>query len=175
MARVTGDALTLCGVCNRRHTNLALLQGASAPDDWLAVSEGERLEAELTPDVCILPIDGLIRHYIRGHLQLPVDDPSFSPFVWSIWVELDEDSMRTIARHWSDPNRAAIRPLEGRLANELPYPQPTKGLPVEVHTRDMGQAPLIMLARGSEHALAQEQRLGITVHRVAVLGELLQR
>lgn len=175
MARVTGDALTLCSVCNRRHTNLALLLGASAPDDWLAVSTGERLEAELTPDVCILPDAGLIRHYIRGHLQLPVDDPTFSPFVWSVWVEVDEESMRTIAQHWSDPNRAAIRPLEGELANELPYAEPTKGLAVEVHTRDMGQAPLIMLARGSEHALAVEQRNGITVHRVAELGELLQR
>lgn len=175
MARVTGDALTLCGVCHRRHTNLTRLLGASAPDDWLAVSEGERLEAELTPDVCILPKDGLIRHYIRGHLQLPVDDPTFSPFVWSVWVEVEEDSMRTIAQHWSDPNRAAIRPLEGRLANELPYSEPTKGLAVEVHTRDLGQAPLLMLARGTAHLLAREQSEGITVHRVAELGELLQR
>ncbi len=175
MARVTGDALTLCGVCNRRHTNLTRLLGASAPDAWLAVSEGERLEAELTPDVCILPDNGVIRHFIRGHLQLPVDDPAITPFVWSIWVEVDEESMRLIARHWSDPNRAATRPLDGQLSNELPYPEPTKGLAVEVHTRDMGQAPLIMLARGSRHALAVEQREGITAHRVAELGELLQR
>lgn len=175
MARVTGDALTLCSVCNRRHTNLTRLLGASAPDDWLAVSNGERLEAELTPDVCILPDSGLIRHFIRGHLQLAVDDMELSPFVWSIWVEVSEDSMRLIAQHWSDPNRAATRPLEGVLANELPYSEPTKGLPVEVHTRDMGQAPLIMLSRGSTHGLAIEQRDGITVHRVAELGELLQR
>ena len=73
MARVTADALTLCGVCHQRHTNLALLLGPSAPDAWLAVSPGERLEAELTPDVCILPDGGVTRHYIRGHLQLPVD------------------------------------------------------------------------------------------------------
>ena len=39
----------------------------------------------------------------------------------------------------------------------------------------MGQAPLIMLARGSEHTLAGEQRNGITVHRVAELGALIQR
>ncbi len=175
MARVTADALTLCGVCHQRHTNLALLLGPSAPDAWLAVSPGERLEAELTPDVCILPDGGVTRHYIRGHLQLPVDEPPCDPFVWSVWVELDEDSMRTIAQHWSDPNRAAIRPLDGWLANELPYAEPAKGLAVEVHTRDMGQAPLIMLARGSEHTLAGEQRNGITVHRVAELGALIQR
>lgn len=163
-----------CPVCHELHLDVAGLLGPNAPDDWLAVSEGERLEAELTPDVCILPDNGLTRHFIRGHIQLPVEDIEPEVFVWSVWVELDEDSMERIARSWSDPNRAAIPPLEGRLANELPYEEPTRGLPITIHTRDPGMVPLLMVAE-PDHALAVEQRDGVLLHRVAELGSRLQR
>lgn len=157
------------------HNDLPELLGPSAPDDWLAVTNGERMEAELTQDVCILPHGGTTRHYIRGHIQLPVGDPELPLFVWSVWVELDENSMAAIARSWSDPNRAAIAPLSGRLATELPYEQPTRGLQITVHTRDPGQVPLLMVSESSGHALATEQREGIGAHRVAEFGALLQR
>ena len=164
-----------CDVCAQIHRDVAKVLGTSAPDDWLAVSNGERLEAELTPDVCILPHKGATRHFIRGHIQLPVVSPESDVFVWSVWVEVDEDSMAAIAHSWSDPNRAAMAPLSGRLATELPYEQPTKGLQVTVYTRDPGQVPLLMMSTGSFHTLAAEQRNGVSVHRVAEFSELLQR
>jgi len=162
-----------CSECHQVHFDVTPLLGPSAPDDWLAVSEGERLEAELTPDICILTDDGRTRHFVRGHIQLPVVDAYPPVFVWSVWVELDEDSMGLVARSWSNANRAAIPPLEGRLANELPYEQPTRGLPISVHTRDPGMVPLLMVSEA--HALALEQREGISIHRVAELGSRLQR
>lgn len=170
MARFTGSSHFECSVCHRRHENVAKLLGPRAPDDWALARPGERLEAELTPDICILPINGITRHFIRGHLQLPVDEQEFGPFVWSVWVELDELSMSEVARVWNDPNRAAVPPLHGRLANELPYEQPTRGLPVSVHTRDLGQVPLLMLSPGTHHSIADEQRDGIAVHRAAELA-----
>lgn len=162
-----------CRVCHQVHRGLTRILGTSAPDAWLAVSEGERLEAELTPDVCILPHQGVTRHFIRGHIQLPVHDFTSEVFVWSVWVELDAEAMERVARSWSNPNRAAIPPIEGRLANELPYEKATRGLTITVHTRDPGLAPLLMV--GEEHALAIEQREGIDLHRVAELEELLRR
>lgn len=170
---VTGDARTVCEVCHRVHLNVARLLGPNAPDDWLAVSKGERLEAELTPDICILPDQGATRHYIRGHLQLPVSEPQLSPFVWSVWVELDEWSMAEIAQHWSDPDRASMAPLTGWLATELPYEEPTKGLMVTLQNRGLGEVPLVRLAAGVDHRLATEQHNGVRVHRLAEFGQLL--
>ena len=104
-----------------------------------------------------------------------VVDPEPDVFVWSVWVEVDEDSMATIARTWSDPNRAANAPLTGRLATELPYEQPTRGLQITIYTRDPGMTPLLMLSSGSGHTLAAEQRNGVSLHRVAEFSELVQR
>jgi hypothetical protein len=170
MAHFTGSSHLECKVCHKVHRNVAKLLGPRAPDDWMLVNPGERLEAELTPDICILPCNGCTRHFIRGHLQLPVDESDFGTFVWSVWVELDEASMTEVARAWNNPNRASMPPLVGRLATELPYEQPTKGLPVSVHTRDLGQVPLLMLYPGIHHSLASEQREGIAVHRAAELA-----
>ena len=170
MGHFTGSSRQVCPVCHQVHRNVATVLGPKAPDEWARARPGERLEAELTPDVCILPSAGTSRHFIRGHLQLPVDETAFGVFVWSVWVELDESSMREVARWWSDPNRAASPPLLGRLATELPYEQSTTGLPVTVHTRDRGQVPLLMMYHGSRHCLAWEQREGIAVHRAAELA-----
>ncbi|MFZ0530195.1 MAG: DUF2199 domain-containing protein [Propionicimonas sp.] len=174
MAPVIDSSGAPCSVCHSVHRDLAKVLGTTAPDAWLAVTAGERLEAELTPDVCILPDQGTTRHFIRGHIQLPIEDLD-DIFVWSVWVELDEDSMAAIARRWSDPNRASMAPFTGRLATELPYEQPTKGLQVSVHTRDPGMVPLLMVSQGSGHVLTSEQHLGVPLHRVAEFAGLLQR
>ena len=162
-----------CSECHQYHVDVERVLGASAPDDWVSVSRGERLEAELTPDICIFTDSGRTRHFVRGHLQVPVVEGEPPVFIWSVWVELDEPSMELVARSWSHPNRAAIPPLEGRLANELPYEQPTRGLGITVHTRDPGLAPLLMVS--ADHALGAEQRDGISIHRLAQLGARLQR
>lgn len=165
---------TPCSVCHDVHRDLAKVMGTTAPDDWLAISDGERLEAELTPDVCILSDHGTTRHFVRGHIQLPIEDVP-DVFVWSVWVELDEASMAAIAQRWSDPNRASMPPFAGRLATELPYEKPTKGLQVSVHTRDPGMVPLLMLSASSGHVLTVEQVTGIPLHRVAEFAGLVQR
>lgn len=175
MVPVIGGTGMPCEVCRQVHRDLSRVLGTSAPDDWMSVTAGERLEAELTPDVCIMPFRGETRHFIRGHIQLPVVTPEPDVFVWAVWVEVDEASMAAIAHSWSDPNRAATAPLIGRLATELPYEQPTRGLQVSIHTRDPGMAPLLMMSQSSYHILAAEQRDGIALHRVAEFAELLHR
>lgn len=163
-----------CPVCQLLHDDVEELQGASAPDAWLTVSRGEQLESELTPDVCILAHQGRTRHFLRGHIQLPVHAAEPPYFVWSVWVELDEAGMSRIADSWTDPNRAAIPPLQGRLATELPYEEPAKGLSITIHTRDLGLAPLFMVDDAA-HDLGREQREGVDLHRLAELGSRLQR
>jgi hypothetical protein len=155
------------------HVDVATILGPMAPDAWGKAEAGERLEAELTPDVCILPCGGLVRYFVRGHLQLPLTDITFETFTWSAWVELDERSMKAVALTWSDANLAANPPLVGRLATDLPYSEPTSGLPVIAYTRDIGETPLLMLSPGCDHELAAEQRDGIDLHRAAEFACLL--
>lgn len=173
MARLSGTSRTSCTTCEVVHSDVATILGPTAPDAWAQVGEGERLEAELTPDVCVLPCGGLVRYFVRGHLQLPLTDLARESFTWSAWVELDEASMMSVARTWSDVNRAANPPLTGRLATDLPYREPTTGLPVIAYTRDIGEVPLLLVASSSDHELAAEQRDGIDLHRAAEFACLL--
>lgn len=175
MRRITGTSHLECNTCHKVHRNVANILGPKAPDAWAAASPGERLEAELTPDICLLPHNGRIRHFLRGHLQLRVDDHDFGDFIWSVWVELDEASMMVVARTWSDPNRASIPALYGHLATELPYEQPTSGLLVAVHTRAPGEAPELILDPHTKHCLTEEQAGGIAVHRAVELAGRLKR
>lgn len=164
-----------CELCEQVHPAPIAALGPTAPDAWLAASPGERLEAELTPDVCILPHDGTTRHFIRGHLQLPLRLPEEGVFVWAVWVELEEDAMRAVASSWTNPNRAASAPLTGTLATELPYCTATAGLKVSIHTRDPGQPPLLMVPPAIDHPLGVQQRQGVGRHQVARFAELMQR
>jgi hypothetical protein len=173
MARLSGTSRTSCTTCDVVHVDVATILGPTAPDAWARAGDGERLEAVLTPDVCVLPFSGLVRYFVRGHLQLPLTDIASEAFTWSAWVELDEASMTSVARTWGAVNRAANPPLIGRLATELPYPEPTAGLPVIVYTRDIGEVPLLIVSPGCEHDLAAEQREGVDLHRAAEFACLL--
>ncbi|MDR1767861.1 MAG: DUF2199 domain-containing protein [Propionibacteriaceae bacterium] len=161
----------LCPECQLDHSDVVWLLGPSAPDAWTSATTGERMEAELTPDICILPYRGRMRFFIRGHIQLPI--AGRDPFVWSVWAEVDEAAMDSMLRTWNHPNRAGLPQLAGRIANELPYEQPTRELPVMIANRDPGMVPLLMVSKGCGHVLAWEQRDGVTQHRVAQLAERL--
>lgn len=173
MARLSGTSGTSCTTCEVVHADVATILGPSAPDAWARATDGERREAVLTPDICMLTAAGLARYFVRGHLQLPLTDIASESFTWSAWVELDEASMTSVARTWSEVNRAANPPLIGRLATELPYTRATTGLPVTVWTRDIGEVPLLMVSPGCDHELAEEQRDGIDLHRAAEFACLL--
>ena len=173
MARLSGTSRTSCTTCEVLHVDVATILGPTAPDAWAQATEGERLEAVLTPDICILPSAGLVHYFVRGHLQLPLTDVTSEAFTWSAWVELDEASMTSVARIWGDVSRAANPPLVGRLATELPYAAATSGLPVIVYTRDVGEVPLLIVSPGCDHDLAAEQREGIDLHRAAEFACLL--
>ena len=79
--------------------------------------------------------------------------------------------MATTEQHWSDPDRAALPPMFGWLANELGlYDQPTALLAAHVHTRPPGMAPFVELDPSLDHPLVREQVDGISLHRVAELN-----
>ena len=163
-----------CHTCGQEHTDLATVLGPAAPDPWVYATDAERAAGELTSDLCVLTVDAQTHYFIRGQLELPVDDPELDLFVWSVWISLSEESMAITAQHWDDPARTDLPPMFGWLCNDLPYPEPTSPLPVSVHTRAPGVAPAVVLEPDVDHPLALEQRRGISRHRVAELNAHLQ-
>ena len=118
--------------------------------------------------------DGKHYFFVRGVLEIPVHDPEIVTFVWSVWVRLAGSSAKATIEHWNDADRVSLPPMPGQLANWLmPYEPPTTNLPVDLHTREPGVAPLFILDPSVDHPLVREQVDGISVHRLAELNRLL--
>jgi hypothetical protein len=163
------DTGFFCSTCGQYHEGLPMDFGAEAPIPWYAVPEGERASrCELTPELCM--IDGR-EFFVRGCLEVPVlDGPR--PFVWGVWASLSEANFKRTLELWGTPGREQEPPYFGWLCTGLPgYPE-TVLLKTHVHTRPVGQRPLIEL-EPTDHPLAVEQRTGITMARVRQIVESL--
>lgn len=158
-----------CTGCGEWHDELPMSFGATAPFWYDAIAPEERgRRAEISSDQCIL--DG--KHYfVRGCLELPVVDGP-EPFVWGVWVSLSEASFQRMSELWETPGREQEPPYFGWLSTSLPgYPE-TVNLKTRVHTRPLGERPLIEL-EPTDHPLAVEQRRGITLERVREIASQL--
>lgn len=159
-----------CASCGQPHEGLATVFGTDSPDLWANASEGERAGGELNDDLCTITLDGRRHFFIRGALELPVDDPRLESFTWSVWVSLSERSWETTLEHWDDPHRADLPAMFGWLSTALPYEKPTIAIGTHVHTREPGLCPLVELDPAADHPLVHEQAEGISLHRVAEIN-----
>lgn len=159
-----------CPTCGVRHSGLATIFGPHVPDAWRLASVEQRAAGLIGPELCSLSADGRPRHFVRGHLELRVDDPQLTPFIWSVWVEIGSTEMGVVIDYWDAPDRALTTPLAGRLATDLPYPRPTIGLSARLFLRSVGEVPLVQLDPAGDHELVDEQAEGIAVHRVAEIN-----
>jgi hypothetical protein len=162
-----------CAICGAHHEGLATVFGPSAPEPWAEATDGERRQGEINDDLCFLPGPGVSRAFIRGHLRIKAPQLPDEWFIWSVWVELSVEDMEMIEEHWLDLRREELLPMPGTLATELPYAQPTRGLGVRMFTRSPGEVPLFKLDRSQAHQLVEEQRQGVSLHRVAELNALM--
>lgn len=159
-----------CSICGEQHDGLATVFGAQAPDHWLHATEAERERGELNADVCVLEVAGQWHYFLRGHVDIAIIDAPGGVFSWSVWVSVSEKSMRHIAEHWDDPERAAAAPVFGWLCNELPYEASTLSIATNVHSRAPGIVPFIELDPSVDHPLVREQAAGMTLHRLAEIN-----
>ena len=103
--------------------------------------------------------------FVRGRIRIPVNDAD-EDFEWGVWVTLSEANYERMLELWSTPGREAEPAYFGWLSTELPIYEPsTLNLQTMVHTRPVGERPLIEL-EPTDHPLAVEQREGITLERV---------
>lgn len=169
MARHFGDGWR-CAVCGQSHRALATVFGPHMPEAWRRATAAEREDGLIGQDLCTITLADGTHHFVRGHLEIPVDDPQLDPFVWSVWVELPADAMTQVVEHWADPERESLPAFRGKLATDLPYKDPTLGMGVTLVTRGIGEVPMVRLDPRFDHVLVHEQYEGITAGRVAEIN-----
>jgi hypothetical protein len=162
-----------CAVCGLHHEDQLLDVRADRPELWLTVPEDE-LEARTwdAGDFCTVDDDGGRTHrYVRALIEIPVPELEHR-FAYGVWVEVETDSFNDVLRRYYAPDVLAgdAQPsYEGWLATRLAgYPRPTVGLPGSITLRAGTLAPAFVLDDVG-HVLSDEQREGISVHRVEEL------
>jgi hypothetical protein len=158
-----------CKTCGKWRDELPMSFGADAPYWYEVIAPEERSRrAELGSDQCIIDNQ---HYFVRGCLQIPILD-GVGPFIWGVWVSLSEKSFERMRQLWETPGREGEPPYFGWFSTSLPsYPE-TLNLKTTLHTRPVGQRPLIEL-EPTDHPLAVEQREGITMARVREIAEIV--
>jgi hypothetical protein len=113
------------------------------------------------------------RHFfVRDRIEARIIETG-ETFAWLIWVEVSANDFSKMGDLWTVEGREnKAEPYDGRLANNLAiYEVPTLGLPVKLHTRPVGVRPLVEVL--ADHQLRDEQRRGMTLHRVQEVYERL--
>ena len=175
LPRVRGAERTWqCAICGATHSGLATVFGGTYPDAFLDASPEVLTRSEANADTAVLDADEGPRYFVRGHVVLPVRDDALREFVWSVWVELTEEAIDEVGQRWKRKDRALLPPIPARLdAPSLPYEPPVVGLRALLRDRELGTVPLVLLEHSQGHPLVDEQRDGITIHRVAELNARL--
>jgi hypothetical protein len=150
-----------CATCGELHEGLPTDFGFRLPDEVHALGYLEQYQrTRSNSDLCTL--DGS-RHFIRGVLPLPIQETDDS-FGWGVWAEVEAQCHDSYMLTWDEPGEG-MAPFTGKLANDLPGYEGTLGLAVEVQFGPAGQRPTLRVAQGVMHALALEQRSGISRKR----------
>lgn len=157
-----------CSRCGATH-EVPMSFAFEAPVYWDEIPEDERSRrAVLDEELCA--IDG--RHFfIKGRICIPVHE-SIDPFEWVVWISVSEVSFQRVVAAWEQPGREAEQPYFGWLSSEIPIYPSTLNLKTNVHTRPVGERPTIVL-EPTDHPLAREQRIGISLARVHEIAETL--
>ena len=149
-----------CQCCGQETDGIPICFGSAAP--WeLFVPDEEFATRVLLDDSCMV-IDHE-KHFVRGEIEIPVHGLAM-PFRYSVWASVSEESMNHMFDRWEDQDRANDAPYFGWLLTSLPLYPDTMHLKLSIQSREVGIVPVFTI-EPSEHPLALEQKLGITVER----------
>ena len=158
-----------CRTCSGEHPGPPLVWGAEAPTPYLSLPPEERDRALLSSDQCVIETPDDVHYFVRGRLEIPILG-SEEGFAWLVWVSQSATSFARANELWTTPGREREPPTFGWLCSDLPYPETTLHLKTRVHTRPVGERPVVEL-EPSDHPLTMEQREGITWRRVQEIAE----
>jgi hypothetical protein len=156
-----------CATCGELHSG-APDWAFDQPFHYAALSDHERLDAQLTSDWCVIGED----RFVRGVLRIQVGDEQ-AGFCYGVWVSLSH-------QHFSDymSQFDAVQPLQqapwfGWLCNRIPGYPDTLLLKTRVTLQPFPARPQITLEPTS-HPLSLEQQHGITWERLREILETLE-
>ena len=151
----------ICRTCGQEHAGLPTDWAFKRPDEVHELSYlDEYRRCRLNADLCTLDE---ARYFLRGLVELPFTEQT-DAFRWGIWAEVSHEAHDTYLDGFNS-DMSQHPPLSGTLANCIPgYPE-TIGVPVEVHLQEMTSRPQFRFPPAVQHALAHEQRLGISSRR----------
>ena len=155
------DQSFVCATCGQRHPGLPTDYGFRLPDEVHALSYVDSyLRSRSNADLCTLD-EG--RHFLRGVIPIPMVE-SDAEFGWGVWVEVSRESHDTYVQAF-EADLSTHHRVVGRLANNIPGYGGTLGLEVEIQFQNEGARPSLYFPASSLHALAHEQRNGISHKR----------
>lgn len=155
------DPSFVCGTCGQEHAGLPLDFGFRLPDEVHGLGYLDRyLRSRSNADLCTLD-EG--RYFLRAVLPLALIE-SDEEFCWGVWVEVSRRCHDVYLSGFHSDLRKQ-RSLSGRLANSVPGYDGTLGLKVAVQFGDEGSRPCLSFPADVQHALAHEQRQGISHKR----------
>ncbi len=139
------------------------------PEPIFALDEEERDRlARVGEDSAVLQASGGERFFVRGLLELPIEDDD-GYFGYGAWIEVGRRDFEALGELWHDDDGWRTAPFAGTLANELSPYVATEGLPVRIQLRDVQLLPLVALDDG-DHELVAAQQDGISAHRLHELA-----
>ncbi len=164
-----GKSGFICKSCGQFHEGLPLAFAFEAPVYYYGLKSEELSERfQLSSDQCVIDQ----KHYfVRGVLEIPIQG-SKDHFEWGVWVSLSESNFKRASELWNTVGREKEPPYFGWLSSAVPLYPDTLNLKTMVHTRAVGHRPMIQL-ESTNHPLAIEQRIGITLERVEEIASKL--
>ncbi|HLY99826.1 MAG TPA: DUF2199 domain-containing protein [Candidatus Angelobacter sp.] len=159
-----------CATCREFHPGLPFSYAADAPDSYVQLKEDEReRRAVLGSDQCIIDEK---QFFLRGLVELRIIG-STDIFLWGVWASILEKDFDEISEYWETSGREKlIGPYKGRINNALSEYPNTFNLKCTIRIQPVGARPLFYIDE-PEHPLAQEQRAGISLHRVQQIASAL--
>ena len=158
-----------CTSCGKEHTGLPTDWAFRLPDEVHVLSYLDRYtRSRHNADLCALDEQ---RYFLRGLILIPFSE-SDGAFGWGIWVEVSREVHDLYLANFHDDISSHPR-QPARLANDIPSYSPLKGVEVEIEFRGAGDRPVFWFGKAVVHALAHEQRGGISrVRHHDILNEM---
>jgi len=151
-----------CSHCGQEHEGLPTDWGFKLPDEVHKLTYLERYaRVRHCSDLCTLDES---RWFIRALLPIPLTDDPGEVFNWGVWVEVDKGTHDLYVKSWDEDISDRPR-AHGKVANDIDVYGGTIGLSVEIEFRPGTDRPLVWCPAETVHAVALEQRGGISQRR----------
>jgi hypothetical protein len=151
----------VCKCCGKKHPGLPTDWGFQLPDTVYSLSILQRYaRSRHTTDLCTLDES---QYFIRGLLPLSLPE-SGQTFNWGVWVRLDRKIHDRYIENWNVDISSSPRD-QGVIANNISIYGRTRHLRVEIQYSPDNTRPTFWFPGGARHALALEQRHGISAKR----------